>query len=139
VRILSAYSRRRHARRTRLLAAVLVLASSSLLPLVARAADPQHLVTPFIEQRIALFMSPRVSIGGFGGGIGVEDVWNHHWVAEAHVNMLWGIGNVVSTHLAAGIQDSGFWQPGVRVTLGAFWGDRIEMLFDDGRRPSVPS
>ena len=103
------------------------------------AAESELAWAIFLEQRAVILSSPWVTIGGIGGGIGIEVVWRNHYAAELSADVLFSMGNAVSTQLAIGLQDDGFWQPGFRATGSLLVGDRIEVLRDDGSRPPRPN
>ena len=116
---------------------LLLLLSASPRPLLAQGS--KLVFGLFLEQRVVMLMSPWVTIGGYGGGIGLETVWRDHFVAELHADALFAMGRTYAAHVALGVQRAGFWQPGVKAAFSLLLGDRLELLRDDGRRPPVPN
>lgn len=104
----------------------------------AQAADTLE-ITPTVQQGAAFVLSDEVTGGGLGGGLGVQACWRRHYVAQLDVSVLWGAGNSFVGRVAAGYQRDGRWSPAVWGTVNLLWGDRIERLADDGRRPARPT
>lgn len=94
---------------------------------------------PVIVQDTVLFLSDDVTAGGAGGGAGIQVTAERLFVAQLDVSALWMFGNGVSTRLAVGVQRDAAWSPAAWLWWGTLWGERIEFLYDDGRRPSIPS
>lgn len=94
--------------------------------------------TPLLQQTGLYYISDRVTLAGFGLGLGARLVWEKNFVAEADAGLLWGNGTVVPTRLAVGYQLDGAWSPAVYGTFGLLWGQRIEVLSDTGQRPAAP-
>jgi hypothetical protein len=94
---------------------------------------------PVIVQDVVLFRSDDVTAGGAGGGVGVQLRARDIWLAQLDASALWMLGNVVSTRVAFGVQWPGAWSPAAWICAGVLWGDRMEFLQADGRRPSIPS
>lgn len=113
--------------------------SIALWSAVGSAESAMPRIIPLLEQKVALFSSPRVTAGGLGGGLGLEALWARKYALELQADLLWAMGNAGLLQASGGIQRDGFYQPGVRVTWSMLVGDRIETLFDDGRRPARPS
>jgi hypothetical protein len=103
------------------------------------AAEAKPQLMPFLEQKTALFSSPWVTTGGLGGGLGVQALWRRRYSAELQADLLWALGNVLLLQSSVGFQRDGYYQPGVRLTYSVLIGDRLEALYDDGRRPARPS
>jgi hypothetical protein len=111
---------------------VLLLARSS------QASDGLE-ITSFVQQGAMALLSETVTAGGLGGGLGAQASWRRQYVAQADATVLWAAGNTVATRVAVGYQRDGLWAPAAWATLSVLWGDRIEKLSDDGRRPPRPS
>jgi hypothetical protein len=94
---------------------------------------------PVIVQDTVLFLSDDVTAGGAGGGAGVQLTAGRLFVAQLDLSALWMFGNAVATRLAVGVQRDGAWSPAGWLTMGTLWGERIEFLYGDGRRPAIPS
>jgi hypothetical protein len=94
---------------------------------------------PVIVQDAVLFLSDDVTAGGAGGGAGVQLTVRRLFLAQLDVSALWMFGNAVSTRLAAGVQRDGTWSPAAWISWGTLWGERMEFLHGDGRRPGIPS
>jgi hypothetical protein len=106
----------------------------------ATLAQPDELtLTPVLMQDVVLFLSDEVTSGGVGGGVGVQLLYRQTYLAQLDVAVLWSLGNATATRLAIGVQRHGQWTPAGWLTLGALWGDRLEFLSGDGRRPAIPS
>jgi hypothetical protein len=115
------------------------LALALLLAQAAAAPEPETLrVVPVLRQGFVFFTSDQVTASGAGGGAGVQVTWRDRWLAQADASLLWGGGNVWVTRLAAGAQRSGAWSPAAWLSFGALFGDRVETLDDEGRRPPAP-
>jgi hypothetical protein len=102
-------------------------------------ADGELELMPVVAQDVALFRSNAVTAGGAGGGVGVQLTYRQLFLAQLDVGALWLLGNTVSTRVAVGVQKEGVWSPAAWLYLGALWGDRVEFLQGDGRRPSIPT
>jgi hypothetical protein len=96
-------------------------------------------ITPFVQQATMALLSDEVTAGGLGGGLGAQVSWRRRYVAQLDASVLWAAGNSLVTRAAAGYQREGRWSPAAWGTFNALWGDRIERLSDDGRRPPRPS
>ena len=94
---------------------------------------------PVVTQDIILFLSDDVTAGGAGGALGVQLTVRRFMLAQLDVGALWAFGNVLSTRLSVGLQREGVWSPAAWLSFGALWGERMEFLQGDGRRPSLPS
>lgn len=94
---------------------------------------------PVVVQDVVLYRSDEVSAGGAGGGVGMQLIARELWLAQLDVSALWLLGNAVSTRLALGAQRQGTWSPAAWLSVSVLWGDRLEFLQGDGRRPSIPS
>ncbi len=105
----------------------------------ASAAEAELQLVPFIEQKTALFSSRWVTTGGLGGGLGVQGLWDRRYSAELQADLLWALGNVLLLQSSVGLQRDGYYQPGARIVCSVLIGDRLEALYDDGRRPARPS
>lgn len=104
----------------------------------ADAARPHEFVaTPFLRQELALQVGGGTTTGGAGGGLGAEVVYRDLYLAEAEVGALWLFGNVGTARLSLGMQRRGVWSPAGWITTGVFFGDRVELLSEDGTRPPV--
>lgn len=109
-----------------------------MLLMVPLPAGAELVWTPFLQQTGLYYISDRVTLGGFGLGLGARCVWEKNFVAEADAGLLWGNGTAVPTRLAVGYQLDGVWSPAVYGTFGLLWGQRIEVLSDLGQRPPAP-
>jgi hypothetical protein len=106
----------------------------------ADVSAPESLsITPVVQQSVMALVSERVTAGGAGGGIGAQLTWRRHYLAQLDVTWLWGMGNALATRAALGYQRDGWWSPAAWGTFNLLWGDRIEKLSDEGRRPARPS
>lgn len=94
---------------------------------------------PVVVQDVVLFRSDEVTAGGAGGGLGMQVIARERWLAQLDVSALWLLGNTVSTRLALGAQRQGTWSAAIWLSVSMLWGDRLEFLQGDGRRPSIPS
>jgi hypothetical protein len=90
-------------------------------------------------QNALLFTSDAVTAGGLGGGLGVQLQYDHNYLVQADISLLSSLGNTVATRLSWGIQRDAVWAPAVWATLGTVWGERMEFLTGDGRRPPIPT
>lgn len=96
-------------------------------------------LSPYVTQTAVLFLSDDVSAGGLGGGVGLQLSYRELYLAQLDVAALWGLSNAAATRWAVGMQRSGWWAPAGWLTCGALWGERVEFLTADGRRPPVPT
>ena len=119
-----------------MMAALLLLAS---LHGTTPPPPDELVITPALMQGAVLFLSDEVTSGGVGGGLGVQLVYRETYLAQLDVAMLWSLGTTTSTRLALGLQRAGEWTPAAWIALGTLWGDRLEFLTGDGRRPPIPS
>jgi hypothetical protein len=116
--------------------------SAALLTLGALngAASASELsVTPYVSQGISLHLSDEIMAGGIGGGCGAQAIVLDRYLAEADVNLFWLLGNSVSTRFAAGVQHRGLWSPAGWLTAIFLFGDRLELLREDGTRAPIPN
>ena len=111
-----------------------VLLTITALAGVSPAAVPGDtvVVVPYIRQGFLLQRSTEVMVGGAGGGFGGEMVWADRYLVDADVSALWLIGNAVSARIAVGIQRRGAWNPAGWLTAVTVFGDRLELLNEDG-------
>lgn len=93
---------------------------------------------PLLQQTILYFASDRITMGGFVMGAGVHITYNDNWIAQTDASLLWANGNAISTRLALGYQRGGTWTPAIMGTLGLLWGQRTEILDNNGQRPIAP-
>ena len=93
---------------------------------------------PLLQQTGLYFFSDRITIEGLGAGAGVLVVRGTHLVGQTDINILWGNGNAFSTRIAAGYQRSGHWSPALVASCGLLWGQRTEILAENGERPVTP-
>jgi hypothetical protein len=104
------------------------------------AEPPRRLtLSPLFVQNAVLFTSDRVTAGGAGGGVGLELELDRRFLAQADVEVLLTLGNTVMSRVALGAQRPGTWSPAAFGTFGALFGDRVEFLTGDGRRPPIPT
>lgn len=104
------------------------------------AAAPAVEVRPVFRQGCGYFSSEHVTAAGAGGGVGLVATWRDRWLAQADVSILWGGGNVTLARVAGGAQwRRGAWTPAAWLSSAVLFGDRIETLLADGRRPPAPA
>lgn len=95
-------------------------------------------LSPYVQQNLMFFQSDRITMGGVGGGFGLNAKLSENVFANAELSLLWGNGNAIPTSFSLGWHKSGTWQPAISGTVCTLWGDRTEMLSDNGERPVVP-
>lgn len=103
------------------------------------AAPPVVEVMPLLQQSAVLVAGDDVTAGGVGGGVGVLVVIEGRWLVQADFGALWLMGNAWVVRAAAGVQHDARWCPAAWLTLGTLWGDRIERIGADARRPAIPT
>jgi hypothetical protein len=96
-------------------------------------------LTPVLQQGGVLLLSDPVAAGGVGGGLGAQLTWRQRYLLQVDALWLWGAGNALASRAAAGVQRDGSWSPAGWVTANVLWGDRLEQLDEQGRRPAAPS
>ncbi|MBD3225411.1 MAG: hypothetical protein GF313_11810 [Caldithrix sp.] len=94
--------------------------------------------TPVLQQTAMYYASDRVTADGIGPATGVNITWNENFIGQIDIGVLWGNGNSVPMRFALGYQKSGKWNPAVYGTFGLLFGQRTEVLSEDGRRPAIP-
>ncbi len=114
-----------------------VLIFLAMVPNMLSAQSSVKLNT-FLEQRAVYFTSDRVTIAGFGAGVGTQATWDNSLVAQADAGLLWGNGNSIPMRVMIGFQRDGRWSPAVLGTFCLFWGQRTERLSETGQRPIIP-
>lgn len=117
----------------------LPLATVVLLVATPAEAREELEITPFVQQGAMALLSEEVTAGGLGGGLGAQASWRSRYVAQLDASVLWAAGNTVVTRVAVGYQRDGRWSPVAWGTFNVLWGDRIERVSEDGRRPPRPS
>jgi hypothetical protein len=120
----------------------MMLPTSLLLAALGSATppDPREVsVIPFVRQAFALHLANESMAGGAGAGLGAQAIFRERYIAEAEVGALWLLGNSVSTRLAIGAQRRGTWSPAGFVTGTVLFGDRLEVLAEDGSRAPMPN
>lgn len=95
-------------------------------------------IQPVIRQSGLFFSSDRVTIGGIGFGFNANCQLNKNLRLQPEVSVLWANGNAISTLLTFSYHKSGIWQPGSSFTNGLLWGQREEILANNGQRPISP-
>jgi hypothetical protein len=119
---------------------VTVLGVTLGLLLSQAAPTPALEVRPVVRQGFGYFSSEHVTATGAGGGVGVAATWRDRWLAQADASLLWGGGNVTLGRFAGGAQwRRGAWTPAAWLSTAVLFGDRIETLEADGRRPPSPA
>ncbi len=94
--------------------------------------------TPVLSQSGTYFSSDRVTLAGLGFAAGVQGVYKQNIVAQMDAGLLWINGNAVTTRWALGYQRQGFWSPAFFTTFALYWGERTEVLSENGQRPAAP-
>ena len=106
----------------------------------APAETPRRLtLSPLFVPNAVLFTSERVTAGGAGGGVGLELALDRRFLVQTDVEILLTLGNTIMSRFAVGAERPGTWSPAAFATFGALFGDRVEFLTGDGRRPSIPT
>jgi hypothetical protein len=118
---------------------ITALLAAIALQTASVAETPQLEVTPVILQNAVLFLSDDVTAGGAGGGAGAQLVYHGRYLAQLDVSALLTMGNAVTTRLAFGMQTGERWVPALWATFATLWGERLEFLTGDGRRPAIPT
>lgn len=108
------------------------------LPEVQKAPAALELMPCFVQHGM-FFLSDEVTAGGVGGGLGLQLTYRKNFIAQADLGAHVGLGNTLSTRLAAGVQRHATWAPAGFLTFGALWGERTEILTGDGTRPAIPT
>jgi hypothetical protein len=84
------------------------------------------------------YSSENVTSAGVGPGIGLSADFNKHILVETSANIYWINGNAGTFRLAVGYKKNGFWAPAIYLGLTTIFGDRTEILLEDGSRPIKP-
>lgn len=107
---------------------------SFLLSRPAKAQEPVDFIFR-IHQTGIYFVSDRISTIGAGLGTGLEIIYDKNIDAQLDANIIWGNGNAASARLALGYKLQGKWSPAIFTTFGLLFGQRTEVLSDNGSRP----
>lgn len=75
---------------------------------------------------------------GAGPGIGLSVGIDKHLLVKSDINIFWVNGNAGSFRVALGYKRNGVWAPAGYVGISTFFGDRTEILLEDGSRPVSP-
>jgi hypothetical protein len=94
--------------------------------------------TPVLSQSGTYFSSDRVTLAGLGFAAGVQGVYAQNIVAQMDAGLLWINGNAIATRWALGYQKQGWWSPALFATFALYWGERTEVLAENGQRPATP-
>jgi len=94
--------------------------------------------TPYFQLGGMYYSSEHITSAGAGPGVGISIGLGKHLLAKSDINMFWVNGNASSFRLALGYRRNGLWAPAGYLGISTIFGDRTELLFEDGSRPAIP-
>jgi hypothetical protein len=106
------------------------------LALVGHAGDARAEESPAPGHRLSLYptagaqvyLSSARTMGGVGGGLGIRDTINGHFILQADASYLSLLGNAASVRVGAGVQRSGTWAPAALLTVTTLFGEHLSFL-----------
>ena len=93
---------------------------------------------PYFQTGGMYYKSEQITSAGAGPGIGLSVEINKHLLVKSDMNIFWVNGNAGSFRVALGYKKSGIWAPAGYAGVSAIFGDRTEILLEDGSRPVSP-
>lgn len=94
--------------------------------------------TPYFQLGGMYYKSEQITIAGAGPGIGLSIGIDKHLLVKSDINIFWINGNAGSFRVALGYKKNGIWAPAGYVGISSLFGDRTELLLEDGSRPVSP-
>ncbi|MDX9904976.1 MAG: hypothetical protein RBS55_00160 [Bacteroidales bacterium] len=96
-------------------------------------------ISIFLHQTGMYYSSDNITSEGLGLGIGAHFLHKSQIAGQVDANILWGNGNAITTRIAAGYEKKGKWAPAIYATCNLLWGQRTEILAENGDRPPLPA
>jgi hypothetical protein len=107
--------------------------------MTSAAASAQPSLTATARAGGSLSLNPSRTQGGLGGGVGARLSLDEHWVVQADIATLFGLGVVGLVRAGGGWQRPGRWSPMVRVDLELGFGGSLDFSVEGRLPPRGPT